>query len=568
MRSGGDDRLLFPLRFRRLGLVYVAVAPVVVAIVAWAPRDEAAYLATMLRVGQVVALPGLVVVLAVLAKVRGSDRILWRMWSGVYLASFAGSFVLSARVADGVEPRLGGHLAPAVGTLLLLLVANTLVVRARSGERAAWVDAIEILLATGAIVVPLGLVFGERILSASSSWFTVTAALWAVIACHGALIAVLVRSRLWPGHRTVAHVGIAFGVTVALSSVAQVVLGLHDFAHPAGPFLGLHAASVATGALFFVFATTRPPLGLERLPARHQVRRHSTVTMLVVASVPAIGLAVWLRRDEDGVALASVLAVLALLGLSCLRNLLAGRETIRLYALVEQSAEERGELLSEVMAHIDADRHRAAAGLHRQAASLYAAMASFMSAVDRSVGSPDPTAVGYAAERLRTDLGRRADRLQRLAEVMKPRSGSQGTDATRLTAPVRASLGGLYGDGPGSDLCIHVEDGLVLDWTTEAIALRIVQDAALTAWVRDHARVTTVRVSAGPGRVEIEITWAGPWDPAPGAGVDTVGSLVRFVGGDVEVEPVGGGAARLLASIPFGLSDPSEWAGLRVVEDS
>ncbi|MGY6500728.1 MAG: hypothetical protein ACXIVQ_07560 [Acidimicrobiales bacterium] len=562
------DRHLFSSRVRTAGLAYVATVPLVVAAVAWSARGEDAYLPAMLRVGQIVALPGTIAVFVVVARVRGGDRLLWRLWAAVALLSFAMSFVLYARVSDGVDPRIGGHLVPGVVTLALLLAANTLVVRARSGERAAWVDAIEVLLVTGALVAPLALFVGEELLTATSSWFTVSAGLWAVIAIHGAVIAVVVRSRLWPGHRTVANVGIAFGVTVAVNCVAQMILGLSDFTLPAGPFLATHALSVAVGGLFFVFATTRPPLGLERLPARRQVRRYSTVTTFVLASIPVIGLAAWVRRDVEWVPSAAVVVALVLLGLSSLRNLLAGRETIRLYRLVEESAEERGELLSEVMAHIDADRHRAAAGLHRQAASLHATMASFMAALDGSVAANDPRAVSYAAERLRADLGQRADRLQRLAEAMKPRSGEAGPRALHLAAPIRASLGALYGDGLGSDLLIEVEDGLELDWTTEAITLRIVQDAALHAWFRDNARVTAVQVSAGVGVVDVVVTCAGPWDPHPDGGIDTVGSVVRFIGGDVEVHSVGDGVVRLHASIPFGLAGPADRPGLRVVGET
>lgn len=460
-------------------------------------------------------------------------------------------------------------LIPVLIALGLLLVANTLMLRARSGQRAALVDAVDLVMATVAVSVPFGLAFGNTILTSPVPWFSVSAAMWAVLACHGTLVALVIRTLVAPGHRLVADLGIAFGAAVILSSTAQVVLGVHDFELPAGPFLASHAVALAAALIFFAFTTKDASPGLERLPVGGQVRRSSVIAMVVLGSIPITAAIAWSQRDVDWVPATALVAGLGLLALSSVRHLLAAREAIRLHELVEQSAAQRGRLLSEVMAHIDLDRHRAATHLHRQAASLYTAMASFTSAIDHTAETDTPGAVSFAVERLRRDLGQRADGFRRIAEAIKPLEPGHA-EARRLAVPMRAYLENLCGDGPRPDLQVDIDPELTLDWTTEAVVLRIAQEATLDALWTAGATAVHIAVTADHEAIHLEITDNGSRiDPSIPI-LTTLRSLAVFMGGELTIvdEPTAGRVVSTVIPFTMRAVEEPRIPSLRLVDDT
>jgi signal transduction histidine kinase len=565
-RSAGAPRFVFSTAARRGTVAYVAITVPLVTIVFWSTREPHAYLESLLAASLLYVWPGCI--LAVVAALRSppADRTVRWMWVAVFLVGIVAAGLGRTRIEPGMDPPIARTAVPVLFTLVLLGIANTRVMRARSGQRAALVDGVDLVMATIALVAPIGLAFGSQIIGSPVPWFTTSTALWFVVACHGTLVAVVIRSRLQPGHQAMANAGIAFGVIVMVSTAAHLVLGTSDFALPAGPFVGIYALSFGIGMIFFAFSTREASPGLERLPPGAQVRRNSLIAILVLVSIPVIASIVWWRHDESWVLGVGLGAVLTLLGLSSMRHLLAARETIRLYQLVEQSAQQRGELLSEVMAHVDTDRHRAAAHLHRQAASLYAAMAAFTSAIDQAVEAGNPASVSFAAERLRRDLGQRADGLRRLAEAVKPLAPSdQG--ARRLAAPMRAYLENVCGDGPRPDLTIDVDPDLALDWTTEAAVLRIVQEATLNAWWYAGATVVSVSVAAEGRHVAVEVVDDGCGETPPNVVVSSMQSVARFLGGDLTIDRSGAGC-RVSATIPVAMPVPDEHRPhLRLVDD-
>ncbi len=562
-----DDPYLFTPRLRRALIGYVAATVPLVAVLFWSPREPHEYVIAMMQTGLLYIVPGaLLSLFAALRAPGGTDRMVRWMWAGVFFTGIATSYSSIRRVHDGMDPSVARVSAPVVVGLLLLVVANTLMMRARSGQRAALVDGVDLVMATIAIAAPLTLAFGRDVIDSPVPWFTLTAGMWFVASIHGTMVALVIRGRTAPGHQGMATAGAVFGVVVMASSLAHVLLGVRGFDLPAGPFAALYAAAAGIGTIFYAHASRRSSPGLERLPLGAQVRRHSTIAVLVLASIPVIVGVAWWQSEDPGVVVGGLGAVLALLALSSVRNLLAARETIRLYAMIEESAQKRGELLAEVMSHVDTDRHRAAAHLHREAASLHTAMASFTAAIDQAVASGNPNSVSFAAERLRRDLGVRADTLRRVAEAVRPLSpDAQGS--RRIVAPMKAYIENVCGDGPRPDLHFEVDPDLVLDWTIEAAVLRIVQEATLNAWFYAGATTVSVEVGGGAGGVEVTVADNG-CGTTPRRGVMAgIQSAARFLGGDVVIErDEDGGTVRAL--LPTDPSAPPDGTTphLRLVE--
>ncbi|MFP3906191.1 MAG: sensor histidine kinase [Acidimicrobiales bacterium] len=565
-----DGRFVFPAAVRYAVIAYAVFGVPLVAAALWPPLPAHQYLRAMFGLHLAMLGPGALLAAVAAVRAPAKDRVVRVLWAGtigVGLVVVANAF---ARIGpDSPPPSMVRALTPVLVALGLLLVANTLMLRARSGQRAALVDAVDLVMATVAVSVPFALAFGNTILDSPVPWFSVTAAMWAVLACHGTLVALVIRTLVAPGHRLVADLGIAFGTAVILSSTAQVVLGVHDFELPAGPFLAAHAVALAAALIFFAFTTKDSSPGLERLPVGGQVRRSSVIAMVVLASIPLTAAIAWSQRDISWVPATALVAGLGLLALSSVRHLLAAREALRLHELVEHSAAQRGQLLSEVMAHIDLDRHRAATHLHRQAASLHTAMASFTSAVAHTAEADTPGAVSFAVERLRRDLGQRADGFRRIAEAIKPLEPGHA-EARRLSVPMRAYLENLCGDGPRPDLQVDIDPELSLDWTTEAVVLRIAQEATLDALWTAGATAVHIAVTADHEAIHLDITDNGCRSDPSAPILTTMRSLAVFMGGGLTTvdEPTAGRVVS--AVIPFTMRAVEEprVPSLRLVDDT
>lgn len=563
----GDDRFVFPRWVRWSAVVYVALGIPLTAAVFWDARAPYDYVRAMAALN--VAFIGPAFVLAVGAALRSppEDRVPRWMWAGAFgagLLAITRQYQLSE---PGVEPGLIRPLSPAFFALVVLLVANSLLLRARSGERAALVDAVDLVMATIALSVPLVLAFGAAALDSSASWFTVSAGAWMLVAVHGTLVTLVIRSRIHPDSRLLAHIGLGFGAAVLVSAASHVALGVAEFDAPAGPFLALYVAAIAFGAIFFAFATVDASPGLERLPVGQQVRRSSVVSIVVIGTVPVTGAVVWWQRDVWWVPAVAVVTGLALLALSNLRHLLAAREALRLHEIVERDAAERGRLLSEVMSHMDTDRHRAATHLHAQAARLYTAIASLGSAIDQAAESGSSAAVGQTAERLRRDLAQQADSFHRIAEAIKPLEPAE-VGTRRLAVAMAAYLEELSGDGPRADLRVEIDPDLSLDWHTEAVVLRIAQDATLHALWYAGATSVSISVTVEGTDIVVEVTDDGRGPRQPGPSLSTMQSLTRFMGGDLTTARADDDQRVLRAVVPTAMVGAGGPEGhLRLVRD-
>jgi signal transduction histidine kinase len=544
------DRFVFSARVRRLGVLYVVLTVPACAALAWSVEGRSAYIRALAAIGLVYGAP--ILVLAGVAAVRAApgDRLIWRLWALGAAAGAASSYVLYIRAVDGWDGFATWSPPQAAGAILFLLVANTLILRRRSGKRAALVDAVDLVMATIAATVPLAMVWGDEVVSSPHAWFAVSAAVWLVGSMHGLFVALVIRARVRPDERSMSHVGIGLGAVAMIASIASVRHALEGFPGPSGPTVFAHTSGLGMVLLFFLFSVTYSSTGLERLPAAAQVRRQSIVVIGVLLAVPVIGGLAWRGRDEDWIVATALVAIGALLLLSGLRHLLSARETTRLYSEVERAAVERGELLAEVMSHVDADRHRVAAHLHRQAVSLYTAMATFSCTLDATLEDGAPTTATRAAERMRRDLGRRADSLRRVALAVKPLSPLDGP-SQGLAATIRAYLENLWSDEPRPQVEVTVDPDLELDWTSEAILVRIVQEATNNVW--RHARASALHVAIGTSKgaivVEVEDDGIGFDEADEGRGIPTMRSMAGFLGGQLRIDSVPGTGTLVRAEI-------------------
>lgn len=472
-RGGLDDeRFVFARPVRWFVACYVGMTALACALLAPTAMNGRAYMEALVLVSAVCWAPGTFIAWHAARNAPRRDRLVWRLWVAGFVFGWV-SMVRVVRLDDAAWDAIQRHaVGAAVTGVLILVVANTLILRSRSGQRTVLIDIADIVMAIAAIVAPLVLLVGEPIVTADARWFTVSSAVWFLGALYSTAVAIVLHLRVRPEDRSVARYGVAFGAVVLVSTSAQAFLGVGDFRARPGPYLAAHALCAGFTVVFLVHSTRRSSTGLERFPARDQVRRPPVITVLVLATIPVTGLLVWARRDEDwavGVALA---AAGVLVVLFCIRSLLAARETRHLYRGVERSADERGELLTDVLAHAEADRHRAAAYLHRQSVQLYTALSSASGSIGPDTGRATPAA--RVTERLRDDLGRQSDELARFALAVRP---GPGRPAASFATPLRVQIDGLFPEDRRPRLEAGIDPDLVLAWTDEAVLARIAEDA-------------------------------------------------------------------------------------------
>jgi hypothetical protein len=563
------NRYVLPTWARALAVAYTFAATAVVAWLAQSAQGERAYFMALGACIAPYAIPIVIVGRHAIKRVSEADRLVWRLWFGVSLTTIASSGLLYLAATYGMDgTKAMAPVAAGVGTIGLS-VGNTVVLRRRSGQRTPVLDAIDLLMATIAVIVPVSLVVAEPIVTSEHAWYTLSASVTAVGWLHGMFVAMVLVARLQRGDRTVAALGVGVAAAAVIDASVQTAQGVNGFGYRSGLFVGVHAACLGLVMLFYCFAGREATTGLDRFPAQRQVRRSGVVAAGVLLAVPAIAFEAWLWHDRVWVVTTALAAGLALLALSCIRHVLLVSETTRLYRVVEDAAEERKRLLADVMAHADRDRGRAAAHLHQQAVSLHTAMASFAGALESPVGGTGPTVAGMAAERMRMDLARQVEWLRQVLEIVAP-VGQRDPRPDRLAAPIRAYVGNLYGDGPRPHVSVDVDPELDPDWTTEVVAFRIVQEAIHNIW--RHARASSIQVAIGAPdhALEVVVTDDGAGFDTAGvareSGLATMRALAEFADGRLEIASMPGYGTQVRAVLGGESPVPVARPDLRVVD--
>jgi signal transduction histidine kinase len=534
-------------RARWGAVVVAALAAGTAGVIASRADTASQYLTVWVVVGLPAVVPAALLAPRALREVELDARSL-RSWYVGMIAAYLGCALVYPVGVHGWAPGKPLILVATVVGIAAFGYGNAMALRARSGQRAMLVDLFDVLVATVAILGPVALIALEPIVTSPHAWLAVPAALVAAGSLHALGTALLRHSRSWQPGAFGSNVCVAVCAVTLLDAGAQVAQALSGFALAAGPIVALHVLTMSNGMLTTATVERGAPPGLGRLPPQRQVRKNGPLTALVLASVGVmLTIATW-RHDEPWTLGIAVATLGSLAALATLRQVGLASETVRLYGAVERAADERRELLAEVMRYIDGDRTRAAAQIHRQAARLYTSVALSSQA-------------DSAASQVRVDLARQVDLASEVLTAMQTSPGGpEGLE--RLGGLIRAYVGTLYGDDEPPVLDVDIADGLVADWLDEAVAFRIVQMALHNVW--RHARAGRITVSLREHESALVVVVADDgvgFDPATvgdGSGIVTLHDLAQLVGGRVEVDSAPGTGTRVTAVLagPAATSPP------------
>lgn len=548
----GFDGMFTPLQ-RRLGVLWVViVVPTMAAYGLFATTPDRYVFVFVFFASGAFTTPALVLAALGVRRAPPGERHCYLLALAGLVLIFGIGVAMLANVAFGwtFANAAGPPVVTAAG--VAIVTAAAMLTRRRSGRRALSVDLIEAAMSLLVVLAPAVLIWGEQVVSAGDAWFTIPSACAAVAAVFAAYWTGAMLVRGGPEAGTLEAVAVALAVIGAVDAVAQVAQGMSGFTLPAPPLLVLHALCMSQLLLLPLFMRRTSLRGLDRLPPQDQVRGGALAAVLTLAGLPVLLVTTLALADRQAWTTPFALAVLTLLlALAAARHLLNVRETRRLYGHLESASEERRALLAQVMKRADDDRHRVAAELHEQAVSAYASFVSFIQAVGTPTGGGG--ALTGASTMVRDDLARHADSLRHLMLAIKPIEPG-GSGAQTLTAPIHAYVDSLYGDRAAPTVRVEVADGLVLDWISETIALRIIQEALRNVWRHSQARRVDVTIAArGDGLVEVRVTDDGVgFDPVHTlfeSGIAAMRSFAGAVDGRVTLVSSPGAGTSVVATL-------------------
>jgi signal transduction histidine kinase len=554
--ASGAPPGLFRPQFRRAAFLWVCVTLPVVAVVAVFATTPGRYIVVYALVASgLYTTPALLHTWLAARRAPRPDDVVWWMWLAALVLMYGMGCGMILGVATGVRAgTVAGAAAVAVISLLLMGAVVTMV-RSRSGGRAMSVDLVESLMSVIVIVAPLALVFGPRVLDAEAPWYAIPAAIAVPCSVFGVYWAALLYLRLAGDSGAIATIGVALAVLGLINSIGQTAQGITGFALPAVPLLVLQALCMCLLSFIPLYVPDRISPGLDRLPPQGQVRGAWLPAALVLVGLPVLLVTTLaLHHTESWAMNYSLGVVVVLLVLAALRQLAAVRETRRLYHRLETVNDTRRELLAQVMQHSDDDRHRVAAQLHEQAVSAYASFVSFMQAGGLAASSvaAGRAPMAEASAIVRDGLGRQAESLRRLMLAVQPlqvdRPRSRSLDTT-----IRAYVDALYGDGGGPLPVVEVDDDLVLDWATETVVLRIVQEAVSNVWRHSRAGRLDVAIGTDGPAVVVRVRDDGAgFDPSAAlfeSGIGVMRSLAALSEGTVAIDSRPGGGTTVTARL-------------------
>lgn len=561
--AAGNDSALFPLQWRRLGLLYVCVAlPLIAFRGAFIEGTDDYLLAFVVTASGTFTTPALVVVWLAWRRSPPSQRRTWMFWSLGYLLIYGTGFAIF--IGLHTDLRFGNSLGPPFVVLVALTITlgHVDIVRRHSGGRAVSVDVLEGIMSVVVIVSPAALLWGPSVLRADASWYAVHAATATIALTSGLYWMTVLTVRLGPERTQREAFSIALMLVGMVNGVIQTAQGVSGFTLPGGPTLAAQAASMSFMLLVPLFSSAKERYGLSRLPPQAQVRGGELPVVLLLVGLPVLLIVTMAVNDREPSAPAFSLGVVALLlVLAAVRQLLAVRETRRLYAQVEEVSEERREMLSRVVERADEDRHRVVVQLHEQAITAYATFVSFMQATSRLGGGGSSHSLSHASERVKRDLAQQAESLRQLMMAVRP-LGIESPGVVNLEAVIRAYLGSLYGDSRRPELEVSLDERLELDWITETVVLRILQEALRN--VRHHSRARRVEVSV---QAEDHTVTLRVHDDGIGfdtelesgqTGLDTMRSFAVFAEGALDIESAPRQGTTVMARLHLGQpADPT-----------
>lgn len=571
--TGAGRPGLFKPELRRVALLWVCASlPLVVVASTFVATTSDYLLVFAFMASATYTSPALLNTWLAAQRAPRPDNWGWWIWLVALGLMYAIGCGMVLGALTGLRVPVGVGAAVVTATSLLLMTAGVLMVRTRSGLRAVTVDLIESAMSVIVVVAPAALLWGDDVLAAEAGWYAVPAAVASVAMVFGVYWGLLLYVRLRAdggSSRGIGRMGVALTAVGLVNAVGQTAQGVSGFTLPAAPLLTLHAVCMSLLLFIPLYVPDRISPGLDRLPPHNQVRGAWLPAGLLLVGMPALLVTTLHLRDQhDWAPLYSLGVAGVLLVLAALRQLAAVRETRRLYRQVEEAAATRRELLAEVMKRADVERHRVAAQLHEQAVSAYATFVSFIQTSSLSATSAESGSVAGASVLVRDELRQQAESLRRLMlavqplEVDRPRSQS-------LRAPIQAYVDGLFGDGPTPALMVTVAEDVMLDWSTETVVLRIVQEAVRNVWRHSEASLVEITVRVDGHVVEAVVADDGVgFDPSRvmfESGIASMRSFAVLGQGTLTVDSAPGRGTRVTARL--GALDPDPQAAADPPDD-
>jgi signal transduction histidine kinase len=545
---------LFQPRLRRIALCWVCLSLPVVVLVGTLATTPTAYLVVfaVLASGFYTSPAILHTLLAARRAPKPDDRSWWLWLAALTVMYGIGVAMLLALV---VEYRTPTALNTAVVglTAALLMLSIVVMAQSRSGRRAMSVDLIESVMSVIVVVAPAALVWGDDVVHAEEPWYAVPAAVALVAMVFGCYWSVLLYTRLrldGGAPRAIGRIGVALALVGLANALGQTMQGVTGFDLPSGPLLGLHALCMSLLLFIPLFVPDRISPGLDRLPLAEQVRGAWLPAVLMFVGLPVLlTTTIGLRDRYAWAPLYALVVTSVLLVLAALRQLAAAAETRRLYHQVERAAATRRHLLAGVMQRADEDRHRVAAQLHEQAVAAYASFVSFIQA--GALVRTGSKSMGEASEIVRHDLRAQAESLRQLMLAVQPLEAGRPRPES-LGTPIQAYVDGLYGDRRTPRRRIEV-DGVDLDWSTETIVLRIVQEAVRNVWRHSEATAVDITIRADGPVVVVEVVDDGvgfePSEVMFESGIAAMRSFAQLGQGSMRIDSAPGRGTRVTARL-------------------
>jgi signal transduction histidine kinase len=217
---------------------------------------------------------------------------------------------------------------------------------------------------------------------------------------------------------------------------------------------------------------------------------------------------------------------------------------VRLTADLQRSRERLVTAREEERRRLRRDLHD---GLGAQLAGL-----TVQTGVLRGLISRDPEAADALAAELRGELRTAIADIRRLVHGLRP----PALDELGLVGALQRLAEGIGAEGGGLRISVEVPAGLPpLPAAVEVAAYRVVQEALTNVVRHAHAHSATVRLTADPDALTVDVDDDGtglPADLVAGVGLSSMRERASEMGGSCDVEGAPAGGTRVHAVLPRG----------------
>jgi signal transduction histidine kinase len=483
----------------------------------------------------------------------------WTRW----LTAAATAYAAGTVALLGVLVHSGGVLVVAVALLIaavpLWASAGLQMLRAQAGRRTVSVDLLDATVALLVLGTPAVLVFADALQEADHPAFVLPFVASMVLVPPGLYLSFVNLARVPRGERATQGIALALGAAFAVNVTVQVAQVLSDFTLPMPVVVLWQVLNMGLLMAVPLWAHRSATIALEGQLPEDQVRRVDPFVFTSAAVLPVLALFAWATRGDRPWGVPLVLGVLlAVVGLGAFRQAALARETRRLYAELEQVAEERRQLLSSMVRALEDDRRRIAGELHVQAVESFAALGAVIQGAYATLPPATAVVIKEALSQVQDDVSARADALRALTAAVRPPSFTpHGDDPTDLDGGLAAALRAMATEelGPRSAVRvpITVDPELVLDWTATTIVYRIAQEAVRNAARHSRASTIAVEVAAERSGVVVQVRDdGGGFDvatTAAGTGTATMQLFAELGNGSLETRSEPGRGTTVRATL-------------------